>query len=471
MFMISYADMIASHTNDEDEEEGAAEFKTERIPRKVAREANKLRSYVHDVLRSAFVYSLLLDRELRIIDCSDGILKLFRVPEGTAYIGVPIQEACRQLSIAVFKGSSARVSRILSGEYNFSEDETIQLQSGEKRIFRMTYRQVLDENGDFNGVLMYVQDLTDLRLEEAERRLNDLLTTTMLPCMIWDEKGNVIAYNDEIARIFGAPADIGPDEFNNFILAIQPELQPDGSITETLRQTVIRESLEKGFSQVIVRLEKKDGTPIYFTVNATRVSWLFGFRLVVYLNDMTDIMAVELLSMTDQLTDIPNRRSFDKRMESEWRRATRDIAPLSLLMLDVDRFKIFNDTFGHMKGDTALQCVAEALQQSLLRPADFAARWGGEEFAVLLPGTDEDGALMIAERIRAAIECTPIVFNDGTSTSATVSIGINTKIPKKNDSVEGFISGADGALYTAKRMGRNRVCTGHMGQYYSLTAC
>jgi diguanylate cyclase (GGDEF)-like protein len=127
-------------------------------------------------------------------------------------------------------------------------------------------------------------------------------------------------------------------------------------------------------------------------------------------------------------------------------------------MIDIDHFKIYNDTYGHMQGDRLLQELAGVLTGPSKRATDVAARWGGEEFSVLLPNTDLNGAMKIAESIRSVIEETTFRCRDGTRTSITVSIGVNTKIPAIGEIVEDFIAVADKALYDAKDAGRNRVC-------------
>ena len=166
----------------------------------------------------------------------------------------------------------------------------------------------------------------------------------------------------------------------------------------------------------------------------------------------------ERLIRIDQLTDIPNRRNFDERLPLEWGRAIRTKAPISLLILDLDYFKDYNDTYGHLQGDRALQVVAKVFTQELKRSSDLAARWGGEEFAILLANTDFNGAHDVAERIRQKTEDLQIVLTDGSVSKITVSIGINSLIPTTNNMLEEFIHHADMALYTAKREGRNRVC-------------
>ena len=167
---------------------------------------------------------------------------------------------------------------------------------------------------------------------------------------------------------------------------------------------------------------------------------------------------IERLSITDQLTDLPNRRCFNDRLQMEWGKSMREQTPLSVLMIDIDRLKSFNDAYGHHQGDVALQTVSKTLTGELKRLGDFVARWGGGEFAVLLPNTDFDGARIVSEQIRKCIEDMEIPHADGTKTIITVSIGVNTEVPLRNSSYDGFISNAGKALIRAKTMGRNNVC-------------
>ena len=173
---------------------------------------------------------------------------------------------------------------------------------------------------------------------------------------------------------------------------------------------------------------------------------------------VNQLRTIERLSMIDQLTNIPNRRSFDNRLNMEWNRAIREKTPISFLMMDVDKFKNYNDTYGHQQGDLVLQTVASVFARTLKRSGDFAARWGGEEFVVLLPNSEKDGAMLVAEQIRANVESEIIPIPDGGNTKVTISIGVNTLIPTGDSVLETFVSGADSALYTAKETGRNRVC-------------
>jgi diguanylate cyclase (GGDEF)-like protein len=161
------------------------------------------------------------------------------------------------------------------------------------------------------------------------------------------------------------------------------------------------------------------------------------------------------LAATDALTGLPNRRILDERLRLEWDRAQRSTEPLTLLMIDVDHFKAFNDRHGHQGGDEALRAVAQVIGNNIRRPADLAARYGGEEFAVVLPHTDAKGAWVIAEHIRSSVEHLPRVA--GSERSITVSIGMSTWGKRSRMSLEDLLLRADQALYEAKHRGRNRI--------------
>jgi len=181
-------------------------------------------------------------------------------------------------------------------------------------------------------------------------------------------------------------------------------------------------------------------------------------RIKNQISILEQIRINEHLSMYDQLTDLPNRRCFEIRIDAEWGRALREKIPISILIVDIDFFKNYNDTYGHQQGDVALQSVAKAFEAIIKRPGDLPARWGGEEFIVLLPNTDSNGAESTAEQLRAFIEEMEIPLPNESRAKITVSIGVNTEIPTIDSTKEKFISGADEALYSAKNRGRNRVC-------------
>ena len=170
---------------------------------------------------------------------------------------------------------------------------------------------------------------------------------------------------------------------------------------------------------------------------------------------------LRMMVMQDGLTGIANRRCFDEMLEQEHRRAARESVPLALLLIDVDRFKAFNDTSGHMAGDACLRRIAAELHTHPRRPADLVARYGGEEFAFLLPGTDGAGALARAETMRLAIRDLAIAHGCSPAGVVTISIGVSVIWPQPGqDLAPTLIDVADTALYRAKAAGRNRVEAG-----------
>lgn len=166
---------------------------------------------------------------------------------------------------------------------------------------------------------------------------------------------------------------------------------------------------------------------------------------------------LERLSSLDGLTGIANRRVFDEFIKKEWLRAARDHRSISLIMIDIDHFKKFNDGYGHQGGDDCLRKVANALVATVKRPSDLVARYGGEEFGVVMPDTDREGAANIAEALREAIDSMNIPHEfSTTSDHVTISLGVATMPPSGVTAPEELISRADEALYLAKESGRNR---------------
>ena len=166
------------------------------------------------------------------------------------------------------------------------------------------------------------------------------------------------------------------------------------------------------------------------------------------------------LVLTDPLTGLANRRHFDQTLASEWDRAVREKHPLGLLMIDIDHFKAFNDSRGHAAGDDVLKAVAQAMSRHCARPGDLVCRWGGEEFAVILPGTDLAGAEHVAGELADVVRglgiCHPGVGRDA---RVTISLGVASALPDSDrTSAQALIEKADGALYAAKKAGRDRVC-------------
>jgi len=182
-------------------------------------------------------------------------------------------------------------------------------------------------------------------------------------------------------------------------------------------------------------------------------------RIGTHMKIVEQMHIIDRLSKVDELTGLPNRRYFNDQLAREWGRAAREALPVSLFIIDIDKFKVYNDTYGHLQGDALLQSISGVFMGSLKRPTDFVARWGGEEFITLLSNTDATGAMAVAERIRISVEETIVPNRDsGRPTHVTVSIGMNSELPVIGSSATEFVVKADKALYAAKDTGRNRVC-------------
>jgi diguanylate cyclase (GGDEF)-like protein/PAS domain S-box-containing protein len=210
-----------------------------------------------------------------------------------------------------------------------------------------------------------------------------------------------------------------------------------------------------------VRIRHRDGGLRAMDLTMTPMHTADGL-FVVLLHDITHHKqsedALQRAALLDPLTQIANRRHFDEFLRKEWLRAVRNAQPLSLVVLDVDHFKLYNDTLGHAAGDTCLQKVAETLQMHAARPTDLAARYGGEEFVLLFAETPAENAARLAEMIRAAVEALQVP-NPRSTTSPwlTVSVGVATIVPTQLDAIDNLFVCADRAMYAAKAGGRNRV--------------
>ncbi|MEH1873610.1 GGDEF domain-containing response regulator [Nostoc sp.] len=168
-------------------------------------------------------------------------------------------------------------------------------------------------------------------------------------------------------------------------------------------------------------------------------------------------LELQRLATIDGLTQVANRRCFEEYFNQEWQRMKREKCPLSLILCDVDFFKLYNDTYGHRVGDRCLQEIAKAIKDIIKRPGDLVARYGGEEFAVILPNTDTEGVTYVAEQICHTVRTLAIPHkNSQVSPHVTLSAGFTTEIPQPDSDIEEMISAADRALYQAKAAGRDR---------------
>jgi diguanylate cyclase (GGDEF)-like protein len=314
--------------------------------------------------------------------------------------------------------------------------------------------------------------------EQLLALLHSVLNAVTLGAVVLDHERRVVLWNDWMAKHAGiTPAQaLGADFF-----ALFPALhggRVDAAIGQALYNnfpSLLSQSLNKApfplyanaaVAAIATELDDRlqqavavtpvvlAGAPRHCLIQISDVSIAVGREKL--LREQTMVLRSQTFS--DGLTGIANRRHFDVAMDREHRRARRHGTPLSLLMIDIDHFKSYNDHYGHQKGDGCLIQVAAALSAMLKRSADLMARYGGEEFAMILPDTDIDQALKMAETIRARAQELAIPHaHGGEAGVVTVSIGVATRHADAPIGIEGLIGAADRALYQAKRRGRNRV--------------
>ena len=290
--------------------------------------------------------------------------------------------------------------------------------------------------------------------------------------------------NESVYRVLAEQASdvlihIGPDELVTYVtpsiermLGYKPE-QVIGTDTVWLLAEEDRPALVKAVARLQKgeveqlrhqsRLLRADGTTVWVEGSSVVAEDGTG-SIILVIRDIADRKRLEeelaTLALQDGLTGLANRRAFDQTLDREWRRTVRDMSQLSLLLLDLDHFKQFNDEYGHQAGDDCLRSVAAATRSALTLPGDVACRYGGEELAVILSATGAEGATEIAEQVRQAVEALQIPHSGNSAAPVvTVSIGVATALARVGGTMrmpEGLLLSADHALYRAKSEGRNR---------------
>ncbi len=289
-------------------------------------------------------------------------------------------------------------------------------------------------------------------LDQEPGFVNKLMELLVVPTFVIDVSGKVIIWNQACEKLTGVRA----------VEVLGTCFQWRGfyrSPRATLADKVVkRASHEKLYAEAWCDMPRM-GKRLYLAVDASPILGSDGKlkAVVETLRDMTDEktaqQVLEQLATRDGLTGLANRRCFDDTLRAEWQRALRQKTPLSLLMVDVDNFKQYNDTHGHLGGDECLKRIA-ATVSSEMRANDLVARYGGEEIAVILPNQALKGAAIVAERIRSRVEQLQGI---GAPRHVTVSIGAATALASIGNSAGELVATADAALYRAKHMGRNRI--------------
>lgn len=331
------------------------------------------------------------------------------------------------------------------------------------------------------------RDISDRKRAEADLQrekayLDNLVETAPEGIVVIDPEGRVTLHNTEFCRMFGyAPQEVVGRKVDDLLLP--EDLEEEG-------RALTRGVMDGGKAIPETRRRRKDGTTLPVMIVAMPIAVL-GKKVAAYAiyRDLSDIkqaqdeilesqrqlmktnaelqertrqleavnVQLERISNYDGLTAIPNRRYFEHFYDLEWRRSTREQKWLTLIMIDVDFFKAFNDRHGHLAGDECLKRIALSLQ-IVNRASDLVSRYGGEEFVAVLSGTDPEAALAIAERMRQRVHELALVHGaSSVSPYVTVSMGIASQVPTLNATPESLLLKADQALYLAKSLGRDRI--------------
>ena len=321
---------------------------------------------------------------------------------------------------------------------------------------------IIDGNGRFRGILAQQFEASEIS-KNLQKSLDGL---SNLKILVHVRGGNVT---------FAYPTPLNEGELNaDIALAanISEFIQYDGQNSNSILATLSNAFAESAFIGYAVsnvyRLETSVSVPkktaIIRFISQTYILLIyivFGFIALsitiwgFYRYAIKNTLAMEL-SHLDPLTQLKNRRAIDSELPRLWKESIRSQKPISVLFIDIDHFKIFNDNYGHECGDIALKAVAKTIKSSVNRPLDLCYRWGGEEFVVVLPDTDEDGAVLLANNILSAVRSLRFNFMPDIKPQISVSIGVSTMLVTESNKTDDLIDMADKAMYMAKQNGRDR---------------
>jgi len=425
-----------------------------------------------DLLRAAFVqspdYQYVKTRDSRFAAVNANVARLHGYASPAAMIGKT------DFDITPERAKTLRASEqalIAAGTPIIDVEEQVSDIDGEDTWYLTSKVPLKSRGGDIVGLAGVTRDITAAKrlrqeLTDSRNQLNYVLSEISDGIAMYDSQGTLAYCNEQFSKIFPLTAAVRRrgQHIRDILQAVVETREQKGVPNTDPDAAAWVDAVANGLHEISGReIELFDGSWLHIKTRPTSD----GSSLVV-VSDITSLKQAEmalrsmterlkLLATTDGLTDLVNRRAFDEALETEVSRSTRSGAPLSLLMIDVDRFKSYNDLYGHQAGDEVLKTVGQCLKMTLKRPADLAARYGGEEFVAILPDTDEDGAFFIADGFRESLKALAIPHQGGDKKVVTASVGIAMTSRDDPISPADLLHRADEALYTAKHAGRDRV--------------
>ncbi len=341
--------------------------------------------------------------------------------------------------------------------------------SGQELQYEIFYTPIMNFKGEIFGVAVLAKDISARlkdkeNLKQKEQYLAEISGFAPIGIYHVNMEGNVVSANPEYAWMMGyESAEAVVEQITDFAIQAFYDVEKADEFMFGVfeAEEVIR---------FRCRLKRKENSFVWALCYAKatrddsgRMNGFYGFSI-----DISETVRAEqelkkanerlkMLSVIDGLTQIPNRRRFDEYLESEWLRHSREKQPMSVILCDIDFFKLYNDNYGHQAGDDCLQKVAAAIDECAGRSSDLAARYGGEEFAIILPNTDAEGALEVSEQVRQKIESLRLAHEKSKINDVvTLSLGVATMVPSGDAAADVVVALADEGLYEAKESGRNR---------------
>jgi diguanylate cyclase (GGDEF)-like protein/PAS domain S-box-containing protein len=430
-----------------------------------ARQAGRDRSILRAALAQAPEFLYVKDANGRFLTVNEAVAHHHGYSDPTEMIGMSDFDLTDLARAQQLHEQERRIMESRTAVLDLEED--VVDKSGQHRWYRTSKVPLTGKDGRIVGLAGMTVDTTAVKqlereLIESRDRLSLAMSEMSDGLALFDRNGYLVFCNDQYRDAFPRSAHTRvPGAHINEILL---------ECARTGEQLGIPEDDVEGWAERVGSLLR---VPNVVTVELFNGSYLqlrnqlaSNDSALVIVTDVTDLKLAELAlieanadlsrkASTDALTGLANRRVFDEALERDMARCGRAGTPLSLILLDVDRFKHYNDFHGHQAGDRCLVMVANAIKTSLLRPADLAARYGGEEFAVILPDTGLAGAEAVAERIRTSIAAAS-AYDLGSEVTASLGVA-EYDLTKAPTTPESLVRRADGALYSAKAAGRNRV--------------
>ena len=426
----------------------------------------------HDLLAAALAqspdYNYIKDRNGRFAAVNERVARLHGFSDPAEMIGKSdFDITTPERAEALFAAEQSLIER---REPQVEFEEALVDEAGNERWFATAKVPLHSANGEMIGIAGVTRDITaDRQLQQdlidSRNTLSYALAEMSDGLAMFDRQGNIILCNEQYSASFPYTSHLRRAGAN-----LRDVLQ---EVVMTGEQLNVPAGQERAWmDQILANLHRDteeevnlfDGRWLQLRTRPTSEG-----KTLVVVTDVTRLKTTELalhsaadqlkhLVRTDGLTGLLNRRAFDEVMETEIARSARAALPMSLLLIDVDRFKAYNDEYGHPAGDEALKLVARHLRGALKRPADAAARYGGEEFAAILPDTDEDGAYLVAEAFRRSLAEAKLPHRGSERRFLTASVGVATYMQDNlHRSAAELIQTADEALYSAKAAGRDRV--------------